>query len=123
MFSPNAAGATDERRGQVIGMRVDPARGVLWAATLVLDTAAPPFQRGPGGWASLRAFDLRSGRLVASHAPDSTSAHLLNDIALAANGDVYVTGARGMPSTDFRAAATPSSSCTADRLGSPIRTA
>lgn len=96
VFAPNAADATNGRRGQVVGMRVDPARRVLWAATLVVDTAAPPFERGPGGWASLRAFDLNSGRLLASHSPpDPTSPHLLNDIALAPNGDVYVSDSEG----------------------------
>lgn len=93
---PDAAGASDGRRGQVLGLRVDSARNVLWAATLVIDSAAPRFRRGPGGWAALRAFDLASGRLVASHAPpDPASPHLLNDIALAPNGDVYVTDSEG----------------------------
>jgi len=96
VFAADAAGATDGRRGQVLGLRVDPARNVLWAATLVVDTAAPRFRRGPGGRAALRAFDLASGRLVASYAPpDSASPHLLNDIALAPNGDLYVTDSEG----------------------------
>ncbi len=96
IFSADAAGARQGRPGQVLGLRVDPARKVLWAATLVIDTAAPPFRRGPGGWAALRAFELSSGRLIASYAPpDSTSPHLLNDIALAPNGDLYVTDSEG----------------------------
>ena len=96
VFAADSVAEGDTRRRQVVGLRVDPGRGVLWAATLVVDSAAPPFRRGPGGWASLSAFDLRTGRRVASYAaPDSTRPHLLNDIALAPDGDLYVTDSEG----------------------------
>jgi sugar lactone lactonase YvrE/xanthosine utilization system XapX-like protein len=82
--------------GQVIGLRVDVQRRRLWLATLIVDSAAPRFFRGVGGWAALHAYDLETGRLVMRYpAPDSTSPHLLNDIALTPGGDVYVTDSEG----------------------------
>lgn len=78
--------------GQVIGLRVDPERRRLWAATLAPDSLAPRFQRGRGGWSALDVYDLGTGRLLARYpAPDSTRPHLLNDVALTPGGDVYVT--------------------------------
>jgi len=84
------------RRAEVLGLRVDPRARRLWAATLVLDSAAPRFRRGVGGWAELHAYDLATGSLVARHAPaDSSTPHLLNDIAVTPAGDVYVTDSEG----------------------------
>jgi sugar lactone lactonase YvrE len=81
---------------QVLGLRVDAPRGRLWLAALVRDSAAPRFQDGVGGWAALHAYDLRTGRLLGRYpAPDSSRPHLLNDIAVAPNGDVYVTDSEG----------------------------
>ncbi|HJU90377.1 MAG TPA: hypothetical protein VJ672_13360 [Gemmatimonadaceae bacterium] len=81
---------------QVLGIRIDAPARRLWLAALFPDTAAPQFARGSGGWAALHAYDLESGELVARHpAPDSTRPHLLNDIALTPNGDVYVTDSEG----------------------------
>ena len=82
--------------GQVLGLRVEPRARRLWLATLVVDTAAPRFRRGPGGWAALHAYDLATGRLVRRiAAPDSTRPHLLNDIAITPAGDLYVTDSEG----------------------------
>lgn len=82
--------------GQVLGMRVDAARRRLWVATLVVDSAAPRFRAGIGGWAALHAYDLADGRRIARYpAPDSGGPHLLNDIAIAPSGDVYVTDSEG----------------------------
>ena len=81
-----------EGLGQVLGMRVDPARRRLWLAALVLDSAAPRHSSGVRGWAFLQAHELPSGRLVRRYpAPDSTVAHLLNDLVVTAEGDVYIT--------------------------------
>jgi sugar lactone lactonase YvrE len=85
-----------EGLGQVLGLRVDAARRTLWLATLVPDSAAPRFQRGIGGWAFLHAYDLRTGRRTGRWAaPDSSRPHLLNDVAVTAGGDVYVTDSEG----------------------------
>jgi hypothetical protein len=73
-------------------MRVDSARRRLWLGTLVLDSLAPRHYSGVRGWAFLHAYELPGGRLVSRHpAPDSSVAHLLNDLVIANAGDVYVT--------------------------------
>jgi hypothetical protein len=88
---PGAEGA-----GQVLGLRVDGPRRRLWAAVLDPDSAAPRFRDGSGGWAALHAYDLRTGRLLDRYpAPDSGRPHLLNDIAIAPSGDLYVTDSEG----------------------------
>ena len=80
----------------VLGLRVDPERHRLWAATLRLDAAAPKFFRGRGGYAALEAYDLDSGEPVARHeAPRDGDPHLFNDIAVLDDGDVYVTDSEG----------------------------
>jgi sugar lactone lactonase YvrE len=83
-----ADGGLDE----VLGMTVDARRGRLWLAMLTEDSTAPRFMQGSGGWAALHAYDLRTGARLARHVvPDSAGPHLLNDIAIAPNGDLYVT--------------------------------
>jgi sugar lactone lactonase YvrE len=87
---------TDSTRlTQILGLRVDEPRRRLWVASLVVDTAAPRFFRGPGGWAGLEAYQLPSGRLLGRWVPDSAGPHLLNDIVVAPGGDVYVTDSEG----------------------------
>ena len=90
-----AAGGADGL-GQVLGLRVDAPRRRLWLASLVQDSTAPRFREGIGGWAFLHAYDLRTGRPAGRWAvPDSSGPHLLNDIAVTADGDVYVTDSEG----------------------------
>ena len=94
-MSPFVRGTRDTL-DQVLGIRVDPARQRLWLAAFVRDSAAPRFPGGIGGRSALHAYDLTSGRLVARIAvPDDGRPHLLNDIAIAPNGDVYVTDSEG----------------------------
>jgi sugar lactone lactonase YvrE len=74
--------------GGVLGIEVDPGRRLLWAAH------NPPGRAGQRmGRSALSAFDVDSGALVreASLAGD----HLLNDVAVTAAGDVYVTDSEG----------------------------
>jgi sugar lactone lactonase YvrE len=80
---------------QILGLRVDAGRRRLWVAALTVDSAAPPFFRGPGGWAALEVYTLPDGRLLGRWAPDSSGPHLLNDIAVTPAGDVYVTDSEG----------------------------
>ena len=85
---------------------MDGAARRLWVATLVIDSAAPRFAGGTGGWAALHVYDLGTGRLVRRYAaPDSSRPHLLNDIALAPGGDVYVTDSEGNALLRLRAGA------------------
>lgn len=85
------ARVAEGERALVVGLRVDPERRRLWAATLVVDSAAPRFRRGVGGRAALNAFDLETGDRVVRVAPGEPGPHLLNDLALTAGGDLYVT--------------------------------
>ena len=80
---------------QILGLRVDSSRRRLWVAALMVDTIAPRFLRGPGGWAALEAYALPTSKLVGRWVPDSAGPHLLNDIAITPGGDVYVTDSEG----------------------------
>jgi hypothetical protein len=77
---------------RVVGMKVDSRRRQLWFATWLpaQDTSLH------GGAAVDRTqfgrFDLRAGRIALLLTPrDSTHSHTFNDVALAANGDVYIS--------------------------------
>jgi hypothetical protein len=73
--------------GEVLGIKVDARRGLLWAvANPVKDDAAG----GPGVRSGLYSFDLASGASRASVVLEEAG-HLLNDIALAPDGSVFVT--------------------------------
>jgi SMP-30/Gluconolactonase/LRE-like region len=78
---------------QVLGLKVDPRRRLLWAVTgrfpdLTGATSGPP----DNGTSGIYAFDLASGRRVAAHELDERPRlHGLNDMALASDGSVYVT--------------------------------
>ncbi len=76
---------------QVIGMKADPKRRVLW----VLSSDGGNLvghKSGNGNSAGLFKFDMDDGKLL-DHwlldEPDAT--HFLNDLVLAPDGDVYVT--------------------------------
>ncbi len=75
----------------VLGMKVDAVRRVLWAATeghLDMKDARP----ADAGRSALVMFDLRSGRSLRrlEIAPDP-GPHLFNDLAVDAEGTVYLT--------------------------------
>lgn len=77
--------------GGVLGLRIDPSRGVLWvnsAATPEVEGYDPKTQEGRS---HLHALELRTGKLIASLAPRGAGPHLLNDLAISRPGDVYVT--------------------------------
>jgi sugar lactone lactonase YvrE len=83
------------RRTQILGLRVEVPRRRLWVASLVVDSTAPKFFRGIGGWAALEAYQLPTGRPLGRWVSDSSGPHLFNDIAVTAGGDVYVTDSEG----------------------------
>lgn len=74
----------------VFGMAADPKRRLLWATT----TAMPQvegFDKAKGGTALLR-IDLDTGRILDTLR--TAEAQHFGDVALAANGDVYLTDSR-----------------------------
>jgi sugar lactone lactonase YvrE len=71
----------------VLGLRVDPKRRLLWAAS-----AADGREGKAAGSSGLFAFELESGKLHERHLVDGQSGkRLFNDIAVAATGAVFVT--------------------------------
>ena len=76
----------------VFGMAVDTARRTLWVAT----TASPRmegFAPIDSGRVGVFGYNVDTGRLVRSAwmPRDSSSAHTFGDVAVAPNGDVYVS--------------------------------
>lgn len=76
--------------GSVLGLKVDAARGLLWAAANARADAAT----GEAGRSGVYAFDLASGALRRSAVLDGPG-HLLNDLAIAEDGTVIVTESAG----------------------------
>jgi sugar lactone lactonase YvrE len=73
--------------GRVLGIKVDVNRELLWA---VANSGAADAPGGPGARSELYSFDLASGTPRASVVLEEAG-HLLNDIALAPDGSVFVT--------------------------------
>ncbi|HWL88016.1 MAG TPA: hypothetical protein VNO21_19570 [Polyangiaceae bacterium] len=72
----------------VVGMKVDPLRRTLWAAT----------EREHGaekGQSALVLFDVDTGEIVRRFAPDDGQPHLFNDVVVTAAEDVFVTDSVG----------------------------
>jgi hypothetical protein len=67
-----------------LGMKVDRARNALWIATYSGD-----FVPAEKKEAALEKLDLRTGKRIARY--QYPGAKLFNDIALASNGDLYIT--------------------------------
>jgi len=78
---------------QVLGLKVDPDRKLLWAVNGIfpelLISEAPKPEVGVGG---IHAFRLADGKVAGKYWLDERPLlHGFNDLALARNGDVYVT--------------------------------
>lgn len=79
----------------VLGMKVDPERGELWANSCNIDR--PPMQipePATAGQSAIFRYDLRSGKLIRRYAApkgDAKAPFCFNDLVLAPNGDVYAT--------------------------------
>jgi hypothetical protein len=77
---------------EVLGIKVDARRRLLWAVTGVfpdLFGAAPP--KPDAGISGLVAYSLKDGKLVHQLGLDERPAlHGFNDLAVARSGDVYV---------------------------------
>jgi sugar lactone lactonase YvrE len=75
----------------VFGVRADPGTATLWVTTAAIPQMAGylPVDSGRSG---IYAFDLANGRLKGRYLlPASVPGHLLGDLAVAPNGDVYAT--------------------------------
>lgn len=72
--------------GEVLGLKVDPARSLLWAVSNAKADAAA----GTADRSTLHAFDLATGAPRRTALVDGPK-HLLNDLAVAADGSVFVT--------------------------------
>lgn len=73
-----------------VGVRVDGARGLLWAAS-AMGYQTRGFQKEEDGQSGLFAFELADGSLARKLMLDDGEKHLLNDLVVAADGTVYVT--------------------------------
>ncbi|MGC2239199.1 MAG: hypothetical protein WA584_23790 [Pyrinomonadaceae bacterium] len=75
----------------VLGIKIDEKRRFLWATVSALEQT-PRLQKGEEGAAALFKFDLQTGRLIKKYVlPNQEKTHVLGDLSLASNGDVYAT--------------------------------
>jgi sugar lactone lactonase YvrE len=85
--SRDFVGGAQDGLEDVLGLKVDAERRRLWACTAAGGRAGEK-----AGASALFEYDLESGRLVKAFWLDNRDGkHLLNDIALTAEGDVFVT--------------------------------
>lgn len=78
---------------EVLGLKVDAERRLLWAATGVFPDLIPTGEtKKDVGTTALHAYDLGTGKGVRNCGLDERpTMHGFNDMALASNGDVYVS--------------------------------
>jgi sugar lactone lactonase YvrE len=74
----------------VFGMAVDAKRGVLWATTTALPQVEE-FRAEDKGKSALLRIDLATGRVLETLRPADESEHHFGDVAVAADGQVYVS--------------------------------
>ena len=75
----------------VFGMKVDAKHRLLWATTAA-HKLMPNLKEGEDGKSGIFAFDLKTGKLVKKCLfPSQSPPHLLSDLTVAPNGDVYAT--------------------------------
>ena len=95
----SAGGVRDLQVGRAPGVsaifavRFDPARSVLWAATSGLP-AAEGYQPADSAIAALLRIDPVSGAIQARYPAPAATPHVLGDIALGPEGDVFVSDSR-----------------------------
>lgn len=74
-----------------LGMKVDAKRRVLWACS-ALDEGMKGFRREEAGASGVFKFDIATGKLIKKYLLDNKpEPHILNDLVLASEGDVFVT--------------------------------
>ncbi|HEV8598225.1 MAG TPA: hypothetical protein VGQ69_02585 [Gemmatimonadales bacterium] len=78
----------------VLGVRADPEHATLWVTTAAVPQMAG-YAAADSGRSAVVAFDLETGRLKARYLlPASAAGHLLGDLVVAPNSDVYATDSR-----------------------------
>lgn len=79
----------------VLALRADPSRRALYAATAALPQMAG-YEKSMEGKSAVLVFDLTTGRLSEAYAlATDGKPHAANDLAIADNGDVYVSDSLG----------------------------
>jgi hypothetical protein len=74
-----------------LGVRVDAERGLVWATCAALPQMEG-YAAADSGRGAIYAFELASGRLRVRHElPAASGGHVPGDLAVAPNGDVYLT--------------------------------
>jgi sugar lactone lactonase YvrE len=84
-------GAPEDGLWGVFGMRVDPARRLLWVASAALPEMEG-YRAEDEGKTGVFKYDLRTGKLLSRYLPDDQERkHLFGDLTLDAQGNVFVT--------------------------------
>jgi sugar lactone lactonase YvrE len=98
---------------EVLGLKVDAERRLLWAVTGVFPDLIPGGEtKKDVGTTGLHAYDLRTGKRARDCGLDERpTLHGFNDMALASNGDVYVSN-----STDNSIYKLSGNGCKLDRI-------
>ena len=77
---------------RVVGIHADSARALLWFATWAPRHVVSTALGEPPSQTRLFKCDLRTGHVLRTYVPsDSEGDHLFNDLAIARNGDVFIT--------------------------------
>jgi hypothetical protein len=75
----------------VMGMRVDPARRILWVCT-ASHQQMMDFKESENGMTGIFKYDLRSKKLIGKYLlPSQPNPHWLGDLVLNSNGDVFAS--------------------------------
>lgn len=75
----------------VMGMKVDAARGALWACSAVVPEMQG-YKKEDDGRAGVFKFEIKSGQLLKSYLiSNQPQAHVFGDLTIRANGDVYIS--------------------------------
>ncbi|HEX8250314.1 MAG TPA: hypothetical protein VF599_19225 [Pyrinomonadaceae bacterium] len=86
-FVPEA----EDDLGAVVGIKLDAARRGLW----VLNNVSPEmknFDKTREGFGMLHRYDLKTGKLIKKYElSNQPRPHLLNDLVIARNGDLFIT--------------------------------
>ena len=76
----------------VLGMKVDPHRRILWAASIVGNAPPAEIDSTERGWSGVFQYDLESANLIKKYTIHKMGeSHLLNDLVVTREGDVYIT--------------------------------